>query len=78
MDCNMPVMDGLQATAEIRKAEDKYYQEHSDRMFIAALTAYSTDSFKIKCAAAGMDCFLTKPVDIEELRKYINERVLLI
>ena len=76
MDCNMPVMDGLQATTEIRKAEDKACGEHCERMFIAALTAYSTESFKFKCAEAGMDEYLTKPVDIEDLKTVINQKVL--
>ena len=56
MDCNMPLMDGLEAARRIR--EDPAY--HS--MVIVALTAYAENSFKEECIKAGMDLFLTKPV----------------
>ena len=56
MDCNMPIMDGFQATIEIRK----YFS--SSQIHIAALTAYASESFENKCKQAGMDTFLTKPV----------------
>jgi CheY-like chemotaxis protein len=56
MDCNMPVMDGFQATHEIRKDFD------SSQIHIAALTAYASEAFEKRCYEAGMDSFLTKPV----------------
>ncbi len=56
MDCNMPVMDGFQATQEIRKLL-------GDTIHIVALTAYNTEDFKKKCFEMGMDNFLTKPVN---------------
>jgi CheY-like chemotaxis protein len=56
MDCNMPVMDGFQATHEIRKNFD------SSQIHIAALTAYASEAFEKRCYEAGMDSFLTKPV----------------
>jgi two-component system, sensor histidine kinase len=57
MDCNMPIMDGFQATQEIRKMLPP-----STPVCIAALTAYTTENFKEKTFASGMDYFLTKPV----------------
>ena len=60
MDCNMPIMDGLQATAEIRKLEKDY---KLDKIYIYALTAYATDIFKNKCLNSEMDDFLTKPIN---------------
>ncbi|TNV83761.1 hypothetical protein FGO68_gene16545 [Halteria grandinella] len=59
MDCNMPVMDGLQATGLIKKI--------SPQIFIAALTAYTTDGFEQKCFQAGMDVYLTKPISRDRL-----------
>ena len=52
MDCNMPVMDGLETTKEIRKLLKECKQE---QITIIALTAYVTDNFKNKCMNAGMD-----------------------
>ena len=57
----MPVMDGFQATIEIRKI---YRRE---QIHIAALTAYASESFEKRCQEAGMDTFLTKPVNEERI-----------
>lgn len=56
MDCHMPKMDGLQATAAIRAAEG------DRRMPIIALTAAGKQEDKDRCLAAGMDDHLAKPV----------------
>jgi CheY-like chemotaxis protein len=61
MDCNMPVMDGFQATQEIRNEFD------SSQIFITALTAYASESFEKRCYKAGMDSFLTKPVSDDKI-----------
>jgi CheY-like chemotaxis protein len=45
MDCNMPVMDGFEATEAIRKLEFL----DQDRLKIIALTANTNDSYKLKC-----------------------------
>ena len=77
MDCQMPVMDGLKATQEIRTREKKgtlTSEEHPQgRIPIIALSAntYATDI--AKCKAAGMDDFLAKPIDLEQISKMIHK-----
>lgn len=58
MDIQMPVMDGVEATLAIRKAE----AEHGHYTPIVALTAYSMEHDKQRCLAAGMNRFISKPV----------------
>ena len=64
MDRNMPVMDGLAATREIR-AQERTLGLH--RVPVIALTATATDEDRQQCIAAGMDDFLSKPFTREEL-----------
>lgn len=64
MDCQMPVMDGFEATQKIRTLSPKVY--------IVAMTAYVTQEDKDKCLSSGMDKFLTKPVDLREVANIIG------
>ena len=63
----MPVMDGIEATREIRRLEG---EEGKKRLVIVALTASALSHEKERCLEAGMDAFLTKPIkpcDLEEV-----------
>jgi hypothetical protein len=64
MDCQMPVMDGFEATAAIRQWEK---EQHLCRIPIVALTAGAFQEDREHCMAVGMDDFLTKPVDLNRL-----------
>lgn len=68
MDCQMPVMDGFEATRQIRRIEQKG-QRHTP---IVALTASVLPQDREKCFAAGMDEFLTKPVSLDDIRALIK------
>ena len=65
MDCQMPEMDGFQATQIIRKHEEA--QGKSEHVPIIALTAHVLQSDRDKCLAAGMDGHLAKPFSDSEL-----------
>ena len=69
MDCNMPVMDGYQATKEIRAINRK--RGHG-KIPIIAVTANILHSDLDHCISAGMNDFLTKPFKREDLRKKID------
>jgi CheY-like chemotaxis protein len=69
MDLQMPVMDGYEAVSKIRK-------ELNSDIPIIALTATESDSEKEKCTAAGMNAYVTKPINEEQLRNVISGFVL--
>ena len=64
MDCQMPVMDGLEATRRIRAWER---DNAKPRLPIIALTASAFEEDRDRCLAAGMDDFLTKPLVLRDL-----------
>ncbi|MBA3856308.1 MAG: hypothetical protein C0507_05300 [Cyanobacteria bacterium PR.3.49] len=68
MDCQMPVMDGFEATRQIRRIEERGHR-HTP---IVALTASVLPQDREKCFAAGMDEFLTKPVSLDDIRALIK------
>lgn len=68
MDLEMPEMDGYEATIRIKNESEK----NGISIPILAMTAYTMESDIDKCYAAGMDDYISKPVDIELLRNKIE------
>jgi CheY-like chemotaxis protein len=62
MDCEMPVMDGYEATRQIRARE-----QGEQHIPIVALTAHAIQGAELECRAAGMDEYITKPIDRDRL-----------
>ncbi|MBV8506086.1 MAG: response regulator, partial [Alphaproteobacteria bacterium] len=68
MDCQMPEMDGFEATAEIRRRE-AVSGRHTP---IIALTANVVDDGRRRCLAVGMDDYLPKPFTLEQMRALLT------
>ncbi|HIP26556.1 MAG TPA: response regulator [Flavobacteriaceae bacterium] len=72
MDIQMPVMGGVEATKNILSFEESSKQKHIP---IVALTANALEGDKEKYMAIGMDAYLAKPMDLNELKKVLNSFV---
>jgi CheY-like chemotaxis protein len=68
MDVHMPEMDGLEAAAKIRKREEKA----GTYVPIIAATACAMKGDEEKCLEAGMDAYITKPIDTKQLLRLIT------
>ncbi len=71
MDVQMPEMDGFEATEKIREFENK----KDIHIPIIAMTAHAMKGDKEKCLAAGMDYYISKPVNPNDLYKMIEEHI---
>ena len=70
MDCQMPVLDGFEATRQIRAME---VRNHSKRVPIMALTAAAREEEYQEALASGMDHFMTKPFNVAQLERKIGD-----
>ena len=72
MDCQMPIMDGYEATQAIRKKEECITDvERKKRIPIIAMTANAMQGDKEKCLDAGMDDYVSKPIKRDELAEVL-------
>lgn len=69
MDCQMPVMDGYQSTAKIREMEGE--KKHTP---IVAMTANAMEGDRLKCLNAGMDDYISKPVNFKIMFSMIESK----
>ncbi len=71
MDVQMPEMDGLEATRRIRAGEAG---ERNQAIPVVAMTAHVLTEYRQACLAAGMDGFLSKPIDFYQMRQVLAEQ----
>ena len=67
MDLNMPLLDGLAATEQIRRCK-----ELCKNVMILAITAHDTHGMKEAALEAGCDGYLTKPIDLDHLQTIVD------
>lgn len=70
MDCQMPVLDGFQASMTIRNWEQ---QTGKPRIPIIAMTAFTGDNDRSRCLQAGMDDYMSKPVTYDKLEAVLSK-----
>ncbi|UGQ47221.1 response regulator [Massilia endophytica] len=69
MDCNMPVMDGFEATRLLRQREA---ERGLPRVPVIALTASAFAGDRERCLSGGMDDFMNKPLQVEEFMEMVQ------
>jgi len=77
MDCQLPEMDGLEATRQIRALEraGRFCRTDGEPVPIIALTATATRQNREQCFAAGMNAYLSKPLDARRLLGLLDEHL---
>lgn len=70
MDVQMPVLTGYETTQQIREWEK---ENGKKRIKIIALTAHTFDEERQKCLESGMDDFITKPINMNDLIEKMNQ-----
>ena len=71
MDCQLPDLDGYKTTMEIRQREASQSDGAPKRAYIIAMTSYAVNGAREKCLAAGMDDYISKPVQLHALEKVL-------
>jgi len=74
MDMMMPVLDGLESTRRFRTLEAQ--QRPGERTPVIAMTARATPADRELCLAAGMDDYLSKPIDVKEFQRLVQRYVM--
>lgn len=69
MDCQMPQLNGLEATRRVREEEEAT----GKHLCIIAMTAHAIEGSREQCHAAGMDDFISKPIDPQKLETLLNK-----